>query len=144
MQYIEDLSEDCYEVCAKLLNSLYADDMDSSNHSVDEIVELYQSSKQIMAKGGFILLKWLSNSKEVMMRIAELEGQSLKSEGVMQTQNTIHEDDQSFAETTLEDSEQDKSTNGLLALHMVFTFHSLSDMQDAAHIMVTLDIAINS
>ena len=31
-----------------------------------------------------------------------------------------------------------------LALHMVFTFHSLSDMQDAAHIMMTLDIAINS
>ena len=27
---------------------------------------------------------------------------------------------------------------------IVFTFHSLSDMQDAAHIMVTLDIAINS
>ena len=31
-----------------------------------------------------------------------------------------------------------------LALHMVFTFRSLSDMQDAAHIMMTLDISINS
>ena len=27
---------------------------------------------------------------------------------------------------------------------MVFTFRSLSDMQDAAHVMMTLDIAINS
>ena len=27
---------------------------------------------------------------------------------------------------------------------MVFTFRSLSDMQDAAHIMMTLDVAINS
>ena len=27
---------------------------------------------------------------------------------------------------------------------MVFTFHSLSDMQNAAHIMITLDITINS
>ena len=31
-----------------------------------------------------------------------------------------------------------------LALHMVFTFHSLSDIQDATHFMMTLDIAINS
>ena len=31
-----------------------------------------------------------------------------------------------------------------LALHMVFTFRSLSDMQDAVHVMMTLDIAINS
>ena len=29
-------------------------------------------------------------------------------------------------------------------LHMVFTFCSLSSMQDGAHIMMTLDIAINS
>ena len=31
-----------------------------------------------------------------------------------------------------------------LALHMVFIFRSLSDMQDAAHIMMTLDIAMTS
>ena len=31
-----------------------------------------------------------------------------------------------------------------LALHMVFTIHSLSDMQDAAHVMMTLDITRNS
>ena len=31
-----------------------------------------------------------------------------------------------------------------LALHMVFMFLSLLDMQDATHIMMTLDIAINS
>ena len=27
---------------------------------------------------------------------------------------------------------------------MAFTFHNLSDMQDAAHIMMTMDIAIKS
>ena len=47
------------------------------------------------------------------MRIHELEGQSLKSEEVVQTQSTIHEDDQSFAKTTLEDSEQGTNTNEL-------------------------------
>ena len=66
-----------------------------------------------MAKGGFNLRKWLSNSKEVMMRTADLEGQSLKSEEVVRTQSTIHEDDQSFTKTTLEDSEQDTNTNEL-------------------------------
>ena len=112
MWHIEAYSED-YEVCTKLLNSLYADDMDSGGHSVDEVVELYQTSKQIMAKGGSNLHKWPSNSKEVMIRIAELEGQSLKSEGIVQTQSTIHVDDQSFAKTTLQDSEQDTNTDEL-------------------------------
>ena len=111
--HIEDYLEDYYEVCTKLLNSLYADDMDSGGHSVNEVLELYQTSKQIMAKGGFNLRKWLSNSKEVMMRIHELEGQSLKSEEVVKTQSTIHKDDQSFAKTTLEDSEQGTNTNEL-------------------------------
>ena len=111
LQHIEDYLEDYYEVCTKLLNSLYADDMDSGGHSVNEVLELYQTSKQIMAKGGFNLSKWLSNSKEVMMRIHELEGQSLKSEEVVQTQSTIHKDDQSFAKMTSEDSEQDTNTN---------------------------------
>ena len=114
VQHIEDYLEDYYEVCTKLLNSLYADDMDSGGHSVNEVLELYQTSKQIMAKGGFNLQKWLSNSKEVMMRIHELEGQCLKSEEIVQTQSTIiHEDDQSFAKMTLEDSEQDTNTNEL-------------------------------
>ena len=116
VQHIEDYLEDFYEVCTKLLNSLHADDMDSGGHSVNEVLELYQTSKQIMAKGGFNLRKWLSNSKEVMMRIAELEGQSLKSEEVVQTQSTIHEDDQSFTKTTLEDSKQDTNTNELLVV----------------------------
>ena len=83
VQHIEDCSEDYYGVCTKLIDSLYADDMDSGGHSVNEVLELYQTSKQIMARGGFKLCKWLSNTKEVMMRIAELERQSLKSEGVM-------------------------------------------------------------
>ena len=56
--------------------------MDSGGHSVDNVLELYQTSKQIMAKGGFNLCKWFSSSKEVM-RIAESEGQSLKSERVV-------------------------------------------------------------
>ena len=30
-----------------------------------------------------------------------------------------------------------------LALHMVFTFHSLSNVRDVAHIMMTLDVVIN-
>ena len=111
--HIEDYLEDYYEVCTKLLNSLYADDMDSGGHNVNEVLELYQTSKQIMAKGEFNLRKWLSNSKEVMMRIHELEGQRLKSEEVLQTQSTIHEDDQSFTKMTSGDSEQDANTNEL-------------------------------
>ena len=92
---------------------MYSDDTDSGGYSVNEVLELYHTSKQIMAKGGSNLCKWLSISDEVMMRIAELEGQSLKSEEVMQTQSTIHEDDQSFTKTTSEDSEQDTNTNEL-------------------------------
>ena len=36
------------------------------------------------------------------------------------------------------------SSRNHLTLHMVFTFHRLSDMQDVAHVMMTLDIVIKS
>ena len=90
--------------------------MDYGGHSVHEVLELYQTSKQIMAKGGFNLRKWLSSSKVMMLRIRELEGQSLKSKGVVQTQSTIHEDDQSFTKTILKDSEQNTNTNEIPAV----------------------------
>ena len=69
-----------------------------------------------MAKGGVNLHKWLSNSKEVMMRIVELGGHILKSERVVQTQSTIHGDDQSFTKTILEDREHDTNTDDLPAV----------------------------
>ena len=88
------------EVCTTILNSLYADDMNTGNYTVEEVMNLYESSKEIMKKGGFNLRKWISNSQEVSSYINGRESKSQASK----VSSVISEDDQSFAKTAIPNS----------------------------------------
>ena len=101
-RHIETYSEDYPEVCQRLLNSLYVDDVNTGGYSVKEVMELFKVSKQMMQEGGFNLRKWLSNSKEVMSQI-----NSSQSDGETEVPNEadVTEEDQSFAKTVLNVSE---------------------------------------
>ena len=55
----------------KLLNSLHVDDLNSGCNSIEEGVEFYSSSKKCLAKGGFNLRKFKSNSKHLENKIYE-------------------------------------------------------------------------
>ena len=87
------------EVCTKVVNSLYADDMNTGGYTIEEVINLYESSKEIMKKGGFNLRKWISNSQEVTSYI---NGRESKSQA--KVSSVISEDDQSFAKTAIPNS----------------------------------------
>eukprot|EP00795_Rhopilema_esculentum_P016014 gene16014-7350_t len=96
-RHIESYAAEEPEICNKLINSLYADDINSGSHTIEEAFELYEKSKRLMQKGGFNLRKWRSNSSEVMNAIRQQE-----SSDAVNCENTrMHrEDDESFAKST--------------------------------------------
>ena len=58
----------------KILSRLYADNMSCSVKSNTEALEIYQTSKDILLKGGFTLRKWKTNDKELLTYINLVEG----------------------------------------------------------------------
>ena len=101
-RHIEGYFESHPEVCSRLMSSLYADDVNTGGYTEAEVIELYKISKQIMKDGGFNLRKWLSNSKEVM---SEINTREVKEESKPPVYMNITEDDQSFAKTSLKQTE---------------------------------------
>ncbi|XP_065060631.1 uncharacterized protein LOC135687920, partial [Rhopilema esculentum] len=106
-KHIESYSTDYPEVCNKLLNSLYADDVNSGGHSIEEVLNLYEISKNLMLEGGFRLRKWQSNSKEVRDKIEDFESNSSECiENILPTT----EENQSFAKSSLSMEEIDNKS----------------------------------
>ena len=93
-QHVSLFQEESPEV-VKILSRLYADDMSCSVKSSAEALEIYQTSKDILLKGGFNLRKWKTNDKELLNHINSLEGLSRNADtGVF----NFSEDDQSFTQ----------------------------------------------
>ncbi|XP_046860983.1 uncharacterized protein LOC124454223 [Xenia sp. Carnegie-2017] len=61
-----------------LKNSLYVDDFVSSAETDETALQIYKGTKQLMAKGGFNLRKWSSNSSNVVKCIEALEVDNCK------------------------------------------------------------------
>lgn len=61
-----------YPLAAKnILNNFYMDDLMTGAESVDEGYKIHKEIKNILAKGGFQLQKWISNSEELLHKIRE-------------------------------------------------------------------------
>ena len=80
--------------------SLYVDDLLTGADNVQEGFELYQDSKELMAKGAFNLRKSNSNSNELLQLINN------KEESVAQTKtetsnSVVEEEDESFIKSTV-------------------------------------------
>lgn len=76
----EVIQQHCYqfklehpEIVELIVQSLYVDDLISGQKTVEDAFNLYQIAKNIMAKGGFNLRKWNSNSSKLKKLIAEAE-----------------------------------------------------------------------
>ena len=67
--HIQKYAETHPEISNKLIYSLYASNVNSGAHDVQEAEELYERAKDIMKDGGFNLRKFHSNSEDVMMKI---------------------------------------------------------------------------
>ena len=81
----------------KSWNSLYADDIYTGAHTVEETIELYRKAKQIMKEGGFNLRKWRSNSDKVAK---EIMNNSADVNKVMRESPLLEEEDETYAKVT--------------------------------------------
>ena len=105
--HIEKYANEHPEVCSKLISSLYADDVSTGGHSIEESFKFYEISKEIMKQGGFNLRKWHSNSEELTERIAEFEKQQQCKET---DKEVVLEEDESFAKTTISEPFAQRNT----------------------------------
>ena len=64
------------EFVAKILQSLYVDDLSTGVDGVLDGFEFYGKAKSRMKEGGFNLRKWMSNSSELLRLMNESEGSS--------------------------------------------------------------------
>ena len=81
-------------------NSSYVDDLLAGASDVQEGFEMYQQSKELMAKGGFNLRKWNSNSATLLQLINNVEEAMVqpKTDDVNQP---IKEEDESFSKSSI-------------------------------------------
>ena len=98
--HLDSYKERYPEVVELIKNSLYVDDLLAGAGNVQEGFEMYQQSKELMAKGGFNLRKWNSNSASLLQLIDNKENAMVqpKTEEVYQP---IEEEDESFTKSTI-------------------------------------------
>ncbi|XP_046856151.1 uncharacterized protein LOC124449256 [Xenia sp. Carnegie-2017] len=87
------------ETVEHLKNSLYVDDFVSGAETDETALQIYKGTKQLMAKGGFNLRKWNSNSSNVVKSIEALEGK--KNLSLISDKSSVTQDDQSFTKSTI-------------------------------------------
>ena len=75
--------------------SIYIDDLLTGADNVQEGFELYQDSKELMAKGAFNLCKWNSNFSELLQLIKNKE-ESIARTKTEKANAVVEEEDESF------------------------------------------------
>ena len=71
---MEGYEESFPSTVAKLLNSMFVDDMVCGSNTESEAYQLYLESKDVMGRGGFNLRKFITSSIDLQRRIDEKEG----------------------------------------------------------------------
>ena len=85
----------------KFLRSIYVDDLSFGAEDSDDAFELFQTSKKLLAEGGFNLRKFITNSKSLQERIDQSE---LALSSMRKTEDGISagiEEDESYAKDAL-------------------------------------------
>ena len=88
------------ELVELIKKSLYVDDLLAGADNVQGGFELYQDSKELMAKGAFNLRKWNSNSNELLQLINNKE-ESVAQTKTEKSTSLVEEEDESFIKSTV-------------------------------------------
>ena len=87
--HMERYSTECPELVSLFMRSIYVDDVSYGADDEDTAFELYMKSKEILAKDGFNLRKFVMNSTKLNHHIGLTE----QGFNVLQTSNKIVEED---------------------------------------------------
>ena len=98
--HLDSYKERYPEVVELIKNSLYVDDLLAGAGNVQEGFDMYQQSKELMAKGGFNLRKWNSNSASLLQLIDNKE-KAMVQPKTEESNPPIEEEDESFTKSTI-------------------------------------------
>lgn len=107
------------ETVSILSDSLYVDDLAGGVHNDQEALEIYNKSRKLMEKGGFMLRKWNSNSKALRKQIVADE-MSNENQAVQEVQAMSKQDTCITKETPVEENDKNKHESKsvqILGLH---------------------------
>ncbi|XP_045458837.1 uncharacterized protein LOC123669270 [Melitaea cinxia] len=62
------------EIAKIILNDFYMDDVMTGSETLEDAYKIYKELTEVLAKGGFPLQKWKSNSKEILAKIWKAKG----------------------------------------------------------------------
>ncbi|XP_065065426.1 uncharacterized protein LOC135691495, partial [Rhopilema esculentum] len=82
----------------KVLDRLYADDLSCSTNSIDEALEIFHKSREILSEGGFNLRKFKTNDTALLHEIKKVKAGNVSNGD---NAKEIIQDDQSFAQQTI-------------------------------------------
>ncbi|CAH2092355.1 unnamed protein product [Euphydryas editha] len=78
---VRSLQELAYKECQNkpgiakiILNDFYMDDVMTGAENIEDAYRIYKELTEVLAKGGFPLQKWKSNSKEILAKIWKAKG----------------------------------------------------------------------
>ena len=88
------------DLIQSLLRSTYVDDIITGASSEDEAFDLYTQSKEILRRGGFNLRKFLTNSRQLQLRIDQAENSHAPTKEIVEEEGP-HYWGETYAEATL-------------------------------------------
>lgn len=115
--HLDKYREQQPEFVKKIEGSLYVDDLVAGADNVQDAFRFYGDTKSLMSCAGMNLLKWNSNSVELLNLINTANSQSPET-----TEDTVHvrEEDESYAKTTTGHSPNIGNEDNLVKLLGVF------------------------
>ena len=98
--HLDSYKERYPELVQLIKDSLYVDDLLAGASDVHEGFNIYQQSKELMAKGAFNLRKWNSNSQNLLQLINN-EDEPVVQPKTEKASQSIEEEDESFTKSVI-------------------------------------------
>lgn len=134
--HIEQYSVHDPDLTSLFMRSIYVDDISAGADDDDSAFEFYTKSKKILAKGGFNLRKFVTNSTSLSHRVEQIEQ---NNEGLIHTEPNIVEEDKSYTKDVLGSKQHTDGEQKILGVKWNFVQDTLIfDLNELANAMRSL------
>jgi len=124
------------DLISLFMRSIYFDDVSPGADDDDSAFQFYTRSKDILAKGGFNLRKFVSNSMSLSHRVELMEQEN---EGVMHGESNVVEEDKSYTKDVLGSKQHSDGEHKILGVKWNFVQDTLIfDLNELANAMTKL------
>ena len=134
--HMEQYSVQEPDLVSLFMRSIYVDDISAGADDDDSAFQFFTRSKEILARGGFNLRKFVSNSTSLSRRVEQLEG---SNEGLTHDTPNVVEEDKSYTKDVLGSKQHSDGEQKILGVKWNFVQDTLIfDLNELANVMNSL------